>query len=269
MSFKPIDTSAEQGDLGLAIQMLIQRNLQNFNTCFLAQIVGINGNKVSVTQMIKSNGAEADLIVNDCLIAYPFSNVWQVQFALKNGDIGICIVLNKDISAYKQSGERCNAPTSRYKDINDSVFIPLSLFKTLPNDSVDFTIKGESDELTFNKGELLINASKKCDFKAQNEFKLESQQSTIESPAIMLNGNVTIGGNLAMGSTSGGGAGGISSGGEALSAGNDSGTLGDCFEAIFSALDLIASGMTGGSTNPSAYNGGKSALKEKIKGIVK
>lgn len=269
MSFKPIDTSAEQGDLGLAIQMLIQRNLQNFNTCFLAQIVGINGNKVSVTQMIKSNGAEADLIVNDCLIAYPFSNVWQVQFALKNGDIGICIVLNKDISAYKQSGERCNAPTNRYKDINDSVFIPLSLFKTLPNDSVDFTIKGESDELTFNKGELLIQCAKKADFKAQNEFKLESQQSTIESPVIMLNGNVTIGGNLAMGSASGGGAGGISSGGEPLSAGNDSGTLGACFDAVFSAMDLLASGMKGSVTEPSAYKGGADALKQQIKGIVK
>lgn len=268
MSYKPIDTSNEADDLGLAIQHLIQENLKIFNTCFLAKIVAINGNKVSVCQVIKSEN-ESDIVINDCLIAFPFSAVWQIQYALKNGDIGICLVLNKDISGYKQSGSGGIAPTSRYKNLNDSVFIPLSLFKTLPNDSVDFTIKGESDEITFNKSELLIKCAKKAEFKAQNEFKLESQQSTIESPAIMLNGNVTIGGNLAMGSASGGGAGGISSGGEPLSAGNDSGTLGACFDAIFNALDLLASGMKGSATEPSAYNSAKNDLKNQIKGIVK
>ena len=268
MSYKPIDTSADENDLGLAIQNLIQENIKALNTCFLAKIVAINGNKVSISQVIKSEN-ESEVIVNDCLVAFPFSSVWQIQYALKTGDIGIALVINKDISGYKQGGAECVAITSRYKDLNDSIFIPLSLFKTLPNDSVDFTIKGESDELTFKKGELLIQCAKKADFKAQNEFKLESQQSTIESPAIMLNGNVTIGGNLAMGSASGGGAGGISSGGEPLSAGNDSGTLGACFDAVFSAMDLLASGMKGSGTEPSAYKGGAEALKQQIKGIVK
>lgn len=269
MAFQPLNTADIGKDLGLAINTLISKRLSELNTCFVAKIVAINGNKVSICKAIKDIATESDIIINDCLIAFPYSQVWQVQYALKIGDYGIALTMRNDISGYKQSGNDCVAPTQRYKDLNDSIFIPLSLFKTLANDSVDFTIKGESDEITFNKGELLIKAQNKAEINAQSEFKVQSNQSTIESPAIMLNGNTTIGGNLTMGSASGGGAGGISSGGEPLSAGNDSGTLGDAFQAIWDALDLIASGMKGSGTTPTAYNSGKSALQEKIKGIVK
>ena len=50
--------------------------------------------------------------------------------------------------------------------------------------------------------------------------------------------------------------------------GNDKGTLSDVVDNIVQLMDLIASGMTGAGTNPSAYNGGKNAIIEKIKQIV-
>ena len=55
-TYKLVDTSAEQGDLGLAIQNLIIDNLKALNTCFLAEIVAIKENKVSVRQVVKSDG---------------------------------------------------------------------------------------------------------------------------------------------------------------------------------------------------------------------
>ena len=262
--YATLDTSEERDDLGLAIQNLITQNLKNLNTCFLAEIVAINQNKVSVKQVIKSASSEADLIVNNCLVAFPFSNAWQMQFKLKIGDIGLCLVCNKDISTYKQSGVSSIASTKRFKSVNDSVYLPLSMFKSLANDSVDFTIKGtDGDEFTFDNGELTINAN--ADIKANaggglnaeatSEIQLKAPTTKIESPAIALNGNVTLSGAM-------------SSGASPMSAGNDSGTLGACFEAVFSALDLIASGMKGSQTAPTAYNAGKDALKAQIKGVV-
>lgn len=259
-----IDTSEEQGDLGLAIQNLITNNLKSLNTCFLAEIVAIKANKVSVRQVIKSSTSEADLIVNECLIAFPYSSGWQVQFKLKTGDIGLCLVANKDISTYKQSGRASIATTKRFKSVNDSIFLPLSMFKTLANDSVDFTIKGaDGDEFTFDSGELTINAS--ADIKAKaggafnaegtSEIMLKAPSTTIQSPAITLGGNVTLGGAM-------------SAGASPASVGNDSGTLGACFDSVFTALDLIAAGMKGSSTNPSDYNAGKAALIAQIKGVV-
>lgn len=254
----------EQHDLGLAVQNLIIDNLRNLNTCFLAEIVSISKNAVSVKQVIKSTTKEADLIVNDCVVGFPYSSAWQVQFKLKIGDIGLCLVCNKDISTYKQSGVASIAASARFKSVNDSVFLPLSMFKSLAIDSADFTIKGaDGDELTFDSGKLTINAGADISasaggavsLKAASEAKIDSPSTIIQSPAITLGGNVTLGGAM-------------SSGASPMSAGNDSGTLGACFDAVFAAMDLIAKGMKGSSTSPSDYNSGKAALQAQIKGVV-
>lgn len=46
------------------------------------------------------------------------------------------------------------------------------------------------------------------------------------------------------------------------------GALGKAFEQIFNAMDLLSTGLTGPSSNPAAYNGGKSAFQQMIKQIV-
>lgn len=60
-----------------------------------------------------------------------------------------------------------------------------------------------------------------------------------------------------------------SSGTNTVEFGNSAGTLKTAFDAIFQAMDLIASGMTGTTTNPGAYNGGKTALQQQIAQIFK
>lgn len=46
------------------------------------------------------------------------------------------------------------------------------------------------------------------------------------------------------------------------------GALGKAFEQVFNAMDLLSTGLTGPSSNPAAYNGGKSAFQQMIKQIV-
>lgn len=263
--YTPIDTRDEHNNLALSIQALIVDNLKAIKTCFLAEITSISGNFVSVKPIIKSDSKESDVIINDCVVAFPFSGEWQVQFKLKTGDIGLCVCEGKDISDYKSSGSGGVAPTKRYKNINDAIYFPLSLQKSSAIDSIDFTIKGaKGDEITFKDGTLTINATKDINSKAggkvseeaTSDFTIKSPTTKVDSPAITLGGNTIVSGTLSVG------------GGSPAQIGNDSGTIADCFNAVWEAMDLIASGMKGSSTTPSPYNGGKGALQAKISKIV-
>lgn len=46
------------------------------------------------------------------------------------------------------------------------------------------------------------------------------------------------------------------------------GKLGEAFDNVFSAMDLLSTGLTGASSNPAAYNSGKEAIKQLIAQIV-
>lgn len=131
----------ETTDLGLAIQRLIENNLDNINTCYLARISAINGNKVSIVPAMKKSQTDKTVVVNNCMVAFPWSGFWQTEYKLKTGDIGLAIAVQHDISSYKANGQEGLTQTSRTKDINDSVFFPLSLFDTLPNGDINFVIK--------------------------------------------------------------------------------------------------------------------------------
>lgn len=264
-NYTPIDTADEQGDLGAAIQTLILENLKSLKTCFLAEITAIEKQFVSVKPIIKADTKESDVIINDCLVAFFMSGEWHTQFKLKVGDIGLCIVNGRDLSDYKGSGSGGVAPSKRFKNMNDSIFFPLSLYKSKEVESVDFTILGaKGDEITFKDGTLTINATADIKSKAGGAFNseatsshtLKSPTTTIDSPAITLGGNVVVSGSITAGGSS------------PAQIGNDSGTIKDCFDAIWSAMDLIASGMKGGSTTPAPYNGGKASLQAKVNSIV-
>lgn len=300
-SYVLADASEQRKDLGLAIQSLINTNLMLLNTCFLAEIVSFKGSLVCVKSALKGDKDEQDLILNNIMVGFACSGEWQTQFKLKVGDIGLCLVNNRDLSFYKQNGKSGLVPTSRNKDINDSIFLPLSLFKTLNISDCDYTIKSsDGNEITFKAGSLKVNANDKIDIIAKSDLsanadkitatakndigftsnnfnvsakssvslkgtasaKIESPTTTIQSPAITLGGNVSVSGGISMGGAM------ASASGSPISIGTGTATLGSCFDAVFSAMDLLASGMTGETTNPSAYNGGKSALQAQIKGVV-
>ncbi|EGC6704057.1 hypothetical protein H9W57_001052 [Campylobacter jejuni] len=172
--------SGENNDLGLAIQNLINDNLRFIRTTYLAKIVSINENKVSIKPILRQKANEQVLIINNCMIAFPYSQLWQTQFKLKAGDIGVAIVIENDISSYKQSGNEGLNNTKRFKDVNDSIFIPLSLYTTLNNNEVNYKIENnnKSCKMEFNNDEIGI-------FKAKL-ITLESETTTLKAKLLEL-----------------------------------------------------------------------------------
>ncbi|WP_342251682.1 hypothetical protein [Campylobacter jejuni] len=172
--------SGENNDLGLAIQNLINDNLRFIRTTYLAKIVSINENKVSIKPILRQKANEQVLIINNCMIAFPYSQLWQTQFKLKVGDIGVAIVIENDISSYKQSGNEGLNNTKRFKDVNDSIFIPLSLYTTLNNSEVNYKIENnnKSCKMEFNNNEIGI-------FKAKL-ITLESETTTLKAKLLEL-----------------------------------------------------------------------------------
>ena len=139
--YKQLTKNTDNNNIGLAIQMLVDDNIKKINTSFIAEIVSINGNKVSVKKKIKDKATDKDTVYNNCMVGFSQSGFWQEQFKLKVGDDGIAFVMQDDVSNYKSTGKGGTNPSGRILDKNDSVFIPLSLFETLPNDDINWIIK--------------------------------------------------------------------------------------------------------------------------------
>ena len=139
--YKQLNPVTNKDDIGVAINLLIQDNIKKVNTSFIAEIVSINGNKVSIKKKIKDKSTDKDTIYNNCMIGFQQSGFWKEQFKLKVGDDGIAFVMQDDISNYKSTGKGGVNPSDRIQDKNDSVFIPLSLFETLPNADINWIIK--------------------------------------------------------------------------------------------------------------------------------
>ena len=139
--YKQLNPVTNKDDIGVAINLLIQDNIKKVNTSFIAEIVSINGNKVSIKKKIKDKSTDKDTIYNNCMIGFSQSGFWQEQFKLKVGDDGIAFVMQDDVSNYKATGKSGVNPSGRILDKNDSVFIPLSLFETLPNADINYVLK--------------------------------------------------------------------------------------------------------------------------------
>lgn len=177
--YKVLNQNQSQ-DIGNAIQMLMNDNLKKVSSSFLAEITAINNNKVSIKSKLKRSNIELDTIYNNCLVAYPFSSIWQVQYKLNIGDVGIAFVNDDDISNYKKTGKSGVIPTKRFKDRNDSVFVPLSLFNTLPNEDINYIIKSLDNicKLEFDNDNIGI-------FQAQL-LTLKSENTTLKTKLIEL-----------------------------------------------------------------------------------
>lgn len=252
--YENIVKSGEDSDLGAVIQNLIDDNLRFIHTSYLATITSINGNKVSIKPVLRKSTSEEVLILNNCLIAYPYSNVWRTQFKVSVGDIGVALVIENDISSYKQSGTEGVNLTKRFKDFNDSIFIPLSLYKTETIANINYKI---------------VNSEGTCNFEFTNENdnlllanNITSQSKGNATSKLDAEGNLTLqsGGNASLSLNSGGNANLQSSGGASVtldSEGNASlqggkvtvkgggGTLMSLLNELASELETLASGTTG------------------------
>ena len=97
--------SGQSADLGTAIQNLINDNLRNIQTAFLCEIVAIENNKIDIRPILRKSSDEKILTINNCLIGFNYSQNWSIQHKLKIGDIGIALVIQNDISSYKEKGQ--------------------------------------------------------------------------------------------------------------------------------------------------------------------
>ncbi len=162
--------TGENTNLGFAIQNLINDNLRFIKTAYLAKIVSISENKVSIKPILKQNEKDSVLILNNVMICFPYSQLWQTQFKLKVGDIGLAIVIENDITIYKETGKEGLNNTKRFKDVNDSVFIPFSLYQSLKNDDINFIIQNNKKncKLEFDNNEIGILKAKLLTLESEN-----------------------------------------------------------------------------------------------------
>lgn len=170
--YKQLAPITNKDDIGVAINLLIQDNIKKVNTSFIAEIVSINGNKVSIRKKIKDKATDKDTIYNNCMIAFSQSGFWQEQFKLKVGDDGIAFVMQDDVSNYKSTGKGGVNPSGRIQDKNDSVFIPLSLFETLQNNDINYLLKSLDGicKLEFNNDNICTLQAKEIVINTQNNL---------------------------------------------------------------------------------------------------
>lgn len=185
------------GNDGVGIQRLIEANLKNARTAFLAKITALNGNKISVCEIARRNDKEKNPILNNILVAQPKSGKWKIQFNLKVGDIGLCVVNDSDLSVYKQNGNGDYlVSTDRQHDLNDCIFLPLSLYTQNGVDNLDFIISDENNAnfIKFKDGNLDIQCEQIATLKA-NLVTIQSAQTTLKAVlqnlASILGGAVT------------------------------------------------------------------------------
>lgn len=170
MEYENLIKSGESSDLGTAIQNLINDNIKALKTSFLAKIVKINENKISFQKIIKHSKKEAIVTLNNVLVGFNYSQKWQIQHKLAIGDIGLVIVLESDITPYKLNGVGGIETNNRYKDINDCIYLPLSMFKSRNNDDVNYIIESDTKacKLEFNNNEIGILKARLITIQSEN-----------------------------------------------------------------------------------------------------
>ena len=263
--------SGESSDLGTAIQNLINDNLRNIQTAFLCEIVAIENNKIDIRPILRKSSDEKVLTINNCLIGFNYSQNWSIQHKLKIGDIGIALVIQNDISSYKEKGQGGINATRRFKDANDAIYIPLSLYNSFSNDEINYQIKDLSDKCLFEftnefdnnlkainitstaEKNTTINSGENLTINTQGKNSINSEQDTeiiskanikaeAQSNADITANNITM--NAKAKATINGGQSVIIKGG-ILNISSDGSSLKSELKKLADLLESLASGMTG------------------------
>ena len=263
--------SGESSDLGTAIQNLINDNLRNIQTAFLCEIVAIENNKIDIRPILRKSSDEKVLTINNCLIGFNYSQNWSIQHKLKIGDIGLALVIQNDISSYKEKGQGGINATRRFKDANDAIYIPLSLYNSFSNDDINYQIKDLSDKCLFEftnefdnnlkainitstaEKNTTINSGENLTINTQGKNSINSEQDTeiiskanikaeAQSNADINAQNITI--NAKTNATIKGGQSVIIKGG-ILNISSDGSSLKSELKKLADLLESLASGMTG------------------------
>ncbi|RDU70428.1 hypothetical protein CQA66_08445 [Helicobacter aurati] len=225
------------------IEKLIDNRVRQINTCFIAEVTEINEKFVSVinTNKYMFQGKPIDYpIINNVLVCFPHVNNCKISLPLEVGDIGLCVVAQGDISNFKQSGGRSIPNSARKFDITDSIFIPFSLFNTKDiQENFMIEYKDDTKIIISDDGINITHKDSKIEI-SEDSVNIESKNSTLKNSQT-----------------------------EPIEISNSMGSLLNVCEHLISMMDLLSNGLTGASSNPAAYNAGKQAFIQQIKGIVK
>lgn len=171
----PINPTDNQS-LGVAIQKLIEDNTKRINTSFLAKIESINGGGlVDVVDIINQREGITNPVIPNAIYGVPSSGLFQISHNAKVGDIGLAIVLKNDINIYKSNKKGGEPATKRFFDVNDCIFIPLSLLNYPPDDN--YSIKSSDSKVSFEltKDSINLQAESKVDVNSKKTIQLKSQ----------------------------------------------------------------------------------------------
>lgn len=118
------------------------------NMPYLAEVTAVNKNRVDVKvlniQTFDGQPLQAAQVL-DLVVGLPCFGGWTVTWPIAVGDVGLCIVLDRDITEYKKSGGGGVPNTFRRYDVQDAVFLPLSMYKQ-PDIATDFEIKSKDEK---------------------------------------------------------------------------------------------------------------------------
>lgn len=241
--------------------------------------------KTLIAQVIETNGFNVDLniIEIDNKVAdgeLPLKNIpilqqRNIQPCIKKGDYGLLLNININLNNFIYEKEYVKQFYSEYY-----VFLPFMQLKEFNSNAEDFLLqsnlqnsnmvmndtsltmqvkeKQDSDILSkvlLNKDNVEMTASKVISSTAKEAINFTSEKTMTttcqKKYTIDCKDEVSI------------------KGAKPIELGCNAGTLKACFDAVFQAMDAIASGMTGQTTNPASYQGAKSALQQQINQIVK
>lgn len=183
---------SDVSDIGNIILKLINNGINNIHTCFLAKVVSINGNLVSVIPIMQDKIGDVikeQPIINNLLVCMLGNSEWQINIPIKAGDFGIAIVSENDITTYKQEGKEGVKLSNRKFNFIDSIFIPCPLKANVTIQSEGISLQNSDKSISI----ILTNAS--VDIKTSGDVNVECGNATIKGGNIALDGDCAIGGS--------------------------------------------------------------------------
>ena len=228
-----------------SIEYLAEKNNANLPTCYPCEIVEYDGVKAKVKVLLKDyDNVEFDDV---CIMQSPY-----LHLPIKAKDKGIAINAGYVFNELLED----KPITQNIKAIGSLalIFIPFvseslkaeDIESTiLTNETRESTLTLKENTLTFDNKDLTLKIQG-----ADVEIDNKSIQVKISGSDVIISGGTLKFEN------------------SAIKVEGMAGALGKAFEQVFNAMDLLSTGLTGPSSNPAAYNGGKSAFQQMIKQIV-
>lgn len=227
---------------------------------FPCKVKEYDGLFVKVESLLKDN--DLGIIENVAVLQSPY-----LHLPIKENDMGIC--LNCDYLFYETMQDSEISDNCRSVGTNGLIFIPLVTEKNKQEDTESTILFNENRESKLTlKDKNLIYENK------NTTLKIEDTNFTFDNKDIIINvenGNVIIDNQnitltikdnvLSIKGT-------LQFDTSAIKIEGMGGKLGEAFNQVFSAMDLLSTGLTGSSSNPAAYNDGKTAIQQAIKKIV-